>query len=463
MRAISLLLCFFLILPLIGSAAQPPDIKKEYQQAATQIVGAALVETEAYDNLDYLSNRIGNRLSGTPQLDQAIEWAVAKMKADGLENVHTEAAKVPHWVRGAESAEIVAPLHRTLSMLGLGGSVGTPPEGISAEVVQVRSYEELDKLGESVKGKIVLFNAPMRTDINPFAAYGEAVKFRGGGASHAARYGAVATLIRSVTTVSLNTPHTGAMRYDPNFPKIPAAAITLENAEQIDHLLARGEKVVVKLTMGAQTLPDVDSANVIGELRGREHPEEVVVVGGHIDSWDVGSGANDDGAGVVMAMEAVHILSRLNLRPRRTLRVVLFTNEENGLQGAAAYRTAHKAEFDKHIAAIESDAGAARPLGFSFIGKDSAFNTVQQIAALLHNLGADNISRNEAGADVSVMTNEGVPGLGLTPDPTHYFDVHHTNADTFEKINRFDLSLDVATVAVMAYVIADLPEPLSRQ
>jgi carboxypeptidase Q len=228
-------------------------------------------------------------------------------------------------------------------------------------------------------------------------------------------------------------------------------------------LLASGDKVTVNLKLGAQTLPDIESANVIAELRGRERPEEVIVISGHLDSWDVGTGAQDDGAGCVVAMEALRILAKLNLRPRRTIRVVLFTNEENGLRGGVAYGEAHKTTIDKHIAAIEADAGAARPIGFSFEGKDADFAKIQKIAPLLRSFGADNMTRGFSGADISVITGQGVPGLGLRPDPTHYFDIHHTEADTLDKIDRLDLSLNVATMAIMAYVLAEMPEPLSRQ
>lgn len=463
MRKLCSLICSLLIFSLTTSAVAQKSISQEYAPVAGQIVGSALVEGQAYEKLTYLTDRIGNRISGSAQLDQAIQWAVKTMKEDGLENVHTEPVKVPHWVRGSESAEIVAPTKHKLTILGLGGTVGTPPEGITAEVIEVKNFEELEKLGEQVKGKIVFYSYAMRKDIPSGQAYGDAVQYRGSGAIRAAKQGAVAALVRSVTTVSLSTPHTGAMRYQEDVPKIPAAAVTIENAELIHRLLAAGNRVSVTLKLGAQTLPDADSANVIGELRGREFPEEIVLVSGHIDSWDVGNGANDDGAGCVMVMEAVRTLVRLKLRPRRTIRVVLFTNEENGLKGAQAYGDAHKQEVDKHIAALESDSGAARPIGFSFSGKDTAFGIIKDIAPLLTNISADNmVSTEGAGADVSVLTKAGVPGLGFRPDGTHYFDIHHTEADTLDKINRLDLALDVAAIAVMSYVIADLPESLKR-
>ncbi len=464
MRLIVFLFCFILVGNLISVQGQDKGLGKDYAKVASQIMGTALIEGQAYEKLEYLSDNIGNRLSGSPQLNQAIEWAVNAMKADGLENVRAEAAKVPHWVRGEESAEIITPAKHKLNILGLGGTIGTVSAGITAEVVVVGNFDELDKLGEQVKGKIVLYNSPMRKDLPPGQAYGEAVRYRGIGAVRAAKYGAVAALVRSVTTVSLSTPHTGAMRYQDDTPKIPAAAVTVENAELMQRLYVKGEKIVVNLKLGAQTLPDADSANVVGEILGSEKPEEIILVSGHLDSWDVGTGSNDDGAGSVIAMEAVRTIARLKLRPKRTIRVVLFTNEENGLFGASAYRDAHKQDFDKHVAAIEADSGGTRPIGFSFKGSDRAFALVQEISTLLHNLRSDNVelSTGGVGADISVLTDTGVPSLGLRNDSSHYFDVHHTNADTFEKIDRTELSLNVATMAVMLYVLADMPKALPR-
>lgn len=447
-------LCLALCLPTVQQG-----LHQQYEKAAAQIIGTAMVDPTAYERLEYLSDQIGPRLSGSPQLEKAIQWAVEQMKADGLENVRAEPVLVPHWVRGEESGEIISPTHHKLSLMALGSSVGTPAEGVTAEVIEVTSYEELDALGEAVKGKIVLYYKPMRADLPPGQAYGDAVEFRVSGASKAARWGAQAILIRSVTTRSLSTPHTGNLRYEDGVPKIPAAALSTETADLIHRLLARGRKVVVRLKLGAQTLPDAESANVIGELRGRERPEEVVLIGGHIDSWDVGTGASDDGAGCIVAMEAVRILAKLNLRPRRTIRVVLFTNEENGLKGALNYAEKHKEEL--HIAAIESDSGAARPVGFSFTGGEKGMQVLKEIAELLKTLKADNIVKTQnAGADLTPLVRAGVPGLGLRQDSTHYFDIHHTEADTFDKVDRADLAANVAAMAVMAYVLADMPSEL---
>jgi carboxypeptidase Q len=304
------------------SLAQP--LSDNYRVAADKLIEAALADHEGYAKLSYLCDRIGNRLSGSPGLEKAIVWAAEQMRRDGLENVVTPRVRVPHWSRGAERASIVEPVNRPLTMLGLGGSIATSKNGITAQVVPVASYEELDRKGRSqVEGRIVLFNVP-------FESYGKTVVYRHGGASHAAKLGAVAALVRSITPASLQTPHTGAMEYAPDAPRIPAAAITIEDALLIQRLTDAGNKVTVHMEMEARTLGDVDSANVIGDIPGREKPEEIVVMGGHLDSWDVGAGAQDDGSGCITALQAAHLIYKLGLHPRRTLRVVFWTNEENG-------------------------------------------------------------------------------------------------------------------------------------
>ena len=362
---------------------------------------------------------------------------------------------VPHWVRGEESVEVTTPVPLKLSMLGLGNSVGTPAEGITAEVVVVRNFAELDALGERVRGKIVLYNVP-------FTTYGETVGYRHTGASRAARYGAVAILVRSVTPVSLQTPHTGSLAYDEKQPKIPAAAITIEGAELLQRFYDRGESPTVRLKMEAKFLPDAESANVIAEIKGSDKPEEVVLISGHFDSWDVGQGAHDDGGGSMIAWEAVRLLKELRLRPRRTIRVVLYTNEENGLRGGNAYRDAHRAELVNHILAIEADSGVYRPEGFGLAATapPQARANMMEIAKLLIGIRADGIAASGGGADIGPIMKEGVIGASLDVDNTHYFDIHHTQADTLDKINPQDLQFCVATMAVMAYVVADMPQSL---
>jgi carboxypeptidase Q len=432
----------------------PPTVRIDpYRDAAARIIGAALTSDRAYSRLAHLTDHIGNRLSGSKNLERAIEWAIAEMKRDELDNVRAEKVMVPHWVRGEESLEMLSPVATKLQMLGLGNSVGTPAEGIAAEAVVVRDFAELDRLGEKVRGKIVVYNAP-------YVNYGATVVYRLQGASRAARYGAVAALVRSITPVSLQTPHTGAMNYDPNQPKIPVAAVTIEVAEFLQRMNDRGDHPRLRLKMGAKFLPDAESANVIAELKGAEKPDEVILISGHFDSWDVGQGAHDDGGGCIVAWEAVRLLKELGLRPRRTIRVVLWTNEENGLRGGNAYRDAHRAEILKHVLAIESDSGVFRPEGFGLAATAplQVRSNMMEIAKLLSGIGADQIAASGGGADIGPIMREGVIGASLDVDGEHYFDTHHTTADTLDKVNPRELALCVATMAVMAYVVADLPE-----
>lgn len=437
------------------SPLPPPtvDIAK-YREPAGRIIGAALTSDHAYNRLAHLTDHIGNRLSGSENLERAIAWALSEMKSDGLDNVHAEKVMVPHWVRGEESLDLLAPVQRKLAILGLGNSIATPPEGISAEAVVVRSFDELDALGEGARGKIVVYNAP-------FVSYGETVKYRSG-ASRAARYGAVATLVRSITPVSLQTPHTGATNYDGKQPKIPTAAITIESAELLQRMNDRGEHPKLRLKMEAKFLPDAESANVIAEIKGTEKPDEVVLLSGHLDSWDVGQGAQDDGGGCIAAWEAVRLLQELGLRPRRTIRVVLYTNEENGTRGGNAYRDAHLAEIARHVLVVESDSGVFRPIGFGLAATAplQARANFQAILKLLSGIRADHVAANGGGTDIGPLTKEGALGASLDVDGTHYFDIHHTQADTLDKVNPQELALCVASMAVMAYTVADLPQRL---
>lgn len=436
----------------------PPRVKiEDYRERAARIIGAALTSDMAYRRLAWLTDRIGNRLSGSESLERAVEWAVAEMKRDKLDNVRAEKVMVPHWVRGAESLDLVSPVRKSLPMLGLGNSVGTPPEGLTAEAVVVRNFDELEALGEKVRGKIVVYNVP-------FTNYGATVQYRGIGASRAAKYGAVAAIVRSVTPVSLQSPHTGAMRYTDDQPKIPAAAVTIEGAELLQRMQERGEHPTIHLKMEAKFLPDAESANVIAEIKGREKPEEVIVIGGHLDSWDVGQGAHDDGGGVIVSWETVRLLKELGFRPRRTIRVVLFTNEENGVRGGNGYHDAHKSELANHVLAIESDSGVFRPTGFGLSEKATpqARADFVEIAKLLSGIRADRIAPDGEGTDIGPMMREGVTGASLDVDGTHYFDIHHTHADTFDKVNPQELAACVAAMAVMAYVVADMPERLDK-
>jgi len=440
------------------SAAQPQAVTSldPYRDPASRLVGAALGDTAAWQRLAELTDTFGHRLSGSTSLEEAIAWAVAEMTRDGLQNVRAEKVMVPHWVRGRERADLVAPVRHPLVMLGLGNSVGTPPEGIEAEAVVVRSFEELDARGASLTGKIVVYNVA-------FTGYGPTVQYRGAGASRAAAYGAVAMLLRSVGQPGLRTPHTGAMNYAIDQPRIPAAAITNEDADRLQRLQDRGQKLVVRLSMEAQMLPDAESANVVAEIVGRERPDEVVVLGCHFDSWDVGTGATDDGGGCIASWEAVRLMKTLGLRPRRTVRVVLFTNEENGSRGGLGYRDQHQAELANHVLMMETDGGVFRPLGFGFSGSDAARATVKDIATLLVGVGATRIGVSGGGADIGPSVQAAkIPSMSLDVDGSLYFTIHHTPADTIDQIEPTDLARCVAALAVMGYVVADLPQRLGR-
>lgn len=460
MNNASIIRLFLLALPALAlfstlAPAQTPSIAARYRAPADSLINAALRDSAAYNRTALLVDRFGARFSGTPELEASIDWILQEMRRDGLENVRGEPVMVPRWVRGAESAELVSPRRHKLPILGLGGSIGTPPGGITAPVLVVGSFEELERRKNEAKGRIVVWNVP-------FTTYGETVRYRSTGAVAAARAGAVASLVRSVASFSMQTPHTGAMRYDTSVAQIPAAAITVEDAMMLARMQQRGERLVVNLRMSARTLPDAQSRNVVAEIRGREKPEEVVVLGGHIDSWDVGQGAMDDAGGSVAAWEAVRLMKVLGLRPRRTVRVVLWTNEENGLRGANAYRDRHRDQLANHILAMESDAGTFKPTGFGFAGSDSAFAIIQQIGTLLERIEAGRIVRGGGGADIGPIMALGVPGMGLNVDGTRYFWYHHTDADTIDKLDPREMALCTAAMAVMAYVVADMPERLPQ-
>jgi hypothetical protein len=382
--------------------------------------------------------------------------------------VRTIPVKVPHWVRGLESAEMLEPLRKPLFMLGLGGSVATPADGITADVVAVSNFDELEKLGRpAVEGKIVVYDAP-------FVSYGQTVVYRSNGASRAARLGAVAALVRSITPRTLRDPHTGAMQYSASDPRIPTAAVSVEDAMWMHALTRAGQRVRVHLSMEAHMEPDADSADVMGEIVGREKPDEVVVIGGHIDSWDVGQGAHDDGGGIMAALEAAALIKKLGLQPRRTIRLVFWTNEENGGRGGVAYRDWAGTQAGKHVAAIEMDGGAEKPIGFDLaVGRRQPRGVSQSsprtgipadflqrasaIGGLLKRIDASRIEPGEGEADIEPLMADGVPGFGLRTVETHYFDYHHSQADTFDKIVPEDFKRCAAAMAVMGYLLADLP------
>jgi carboxypeptidase Q len=453
-----LALCFWL---LAATAGATDSEAARYRSAASRLVGASLVEGQAYALAQHLCDGIGPRLSGSAGLEAAVAAMAERLRGMGLET-RTEPVMVPHWVRGEETAMLTSPSRQKLAVTALGGSVGTPPGGVSASVVEVASLEELRALGpEKVHGKIVLFNKAIAPG-SGFEGYSAVTPLRGGGPSEAARLGAVATLVRSLGTYSLRVPHTGGMRYAPDAPRVPAAAVTAEDADLLHRLLADGQVVSVRLVLGCQTLPDAESANVVADLVGREKPEEIVLLGAHLDSWDLGTGAIDDAAGVGIVVDAVRLMKATGLVPRRTVRVVLYTNEENGLRGGRAYAALHADELPRHVAAIEADSGAGAPLGFAVHAGAGGLAVAGEIAGLLQILGVDSVRDGSEGADISALKTGGVPRLGLLQDERHYFDWHHTPADTFDKINPREIAESTAAVAVMAYVLAEREDVLPR-
>jgi carboxypeptidase Q len=423
---------------------------------AERLMQEAQRDQFAWNRLAELTDTYGARFSGSDNLARAIVWATETMKKDGLENVRTERVMVPRWVRGSESLEMMSPPQHDIPMLGLGGSVGTPATGIEADVLVVKSFDELDRRSAEAKGKIVLFNAA-------YTSYGQTNAYRTGGASAAARHGAVASLVRSIGPVGLRTPHTGNMSYAEGVTRIPAAAITAEDAERMQRLADRAVPIRVRLKMDARFEDDVESFNVVGEIRGSELPDEIVLVGGHFDSWDVGTGASDDGVGCIVTWEAARLMQKLGIRPRRTVRVVLFTNEENGIRGGNAYRDAHLQEARQHVLAIESDSGVFAPARLGFTGPPDAVKMMNDIGTLLAPLGLQNIGQGGGGADIGPIATAGkVPMLAYQGDATRYFTIHHTPADTVDRIAPDEVSKAAAALAVVTYVVADARERLPR-
>jgi carboxypeptidase Q len=469
-----LLLGSLLALNLMAQSASRPKsadwtFSPELIHDLITIRDAALADDYAFRQVAHLTENIGPRPSGSAQAQQAAQYVAEEMRKLGLE-VRLEEVKVPHWVRGSETAELVEfpgqvpKTSQKIVVTALGGSTATPADGITAEVVVVRNFEELSALGRSkVAGKIVLFNFPFDTKKAAAGyaldAYGEAVVYRGAGAKTAAELGAVASLVRSVGGAEYRLPHTGF-----STPAgIPAGAVAAEDAELVSDLAAQG-KVRMRLVLTPQSLPDTTGYNVVADLRGSEHPEQVVVASGHLDSWDLGTGAIDDGAGVAVAMETAQLLQTLHLRPKRTIRVIAWVDEESGGRGRQAYTAAHSAEFANHVAAIESDLGAAHPLGFNVKMSAQAMEALKPVQKILESFGANLIKvvPFSPGADISSMSQAGVPALGIMQDGRTYFNYHHTAADTLDKIDPAELRENAAAMAVMGYALACAAQPLPR-
>jgi carboxypeptidase Q len=453
-------------------SATPPVFSEQTLSELKQLQKGALESDYAYRQVAHLANNIGPRLSGSAQAAKAVEYVAAELKALGCD-VQLEKVMVPHWVRGEETAALVQfpgqPSNTTqkIVLCALGGSVPTPNEGIEAEVIAVKNFDELKSMPrEKVAGKIVLFNYPfdkqMAAEGRSFKAYGEAVVYRGEGPSAAARQGAVACLIRSVGSADYRLPHTGLTDYAKDAPKIPAGAVTAEDADLIVDLLRQGP-VKMKLILTPQTLPDAESANVIADIKGSEHPEQVVIVSGHLDSWDLGTGAIDDGAGVAVSMETANLIQKLGLKPKRTIRVIAWMNEENGEAGSKQYAKDHGKEIANHFAAMETDGGAGHPIGVNIKGNPEVKKTFAPVAAILQESGAGILDLVEhCGADIEPLENAGVPAFSPIQDSRFYFNYHHTAADTLDKVVPKELAENSAVVAVVAYALANMERSLPR-
>ncbi len=430
----------------------------QQQDLASRIVEFELEHGQASAILQDLTRTAPHRLSGSEGADTAVRWALAKMAAIGVENVRAETCMVPRWERGKTCKVEIGPEggRQAIPALALGGSIGTALGGIEGEVVVVRSFQALEDLGDQVQGKIVLFNRPMpRALMSTFQAYGQTVGQRTQGAVLAAEQGAIAAIVRSMTTAVDDIPHTGVMHYREGKRKIPTAAISTRGADEIAGRIRRGEKVVLRLEMDCRNLPDKESANVVGELRGRERPEEIVLIGGHLDGWDVGEGAHDDGAGVTHCLEAIHILRTLRQQPKRTIRVVLFMNEENGLRGARAYEAAHRGEMKQHVAAIESDRGGFTPRGFTTSARGQEFLDLKALTDPLRPFEMGALIQGGGGADIAPLGPHGTTLFGLIPSSHRYFDYHHSERDRFEAVNERELALGAAAMAWMAWSLAE--------
>ena len=426
-----------------------------------------LTNGKAYDNLHYLTKQIGGRLSGSPQMVKAEKWGVALMKESGADKAWLQECTVPHWVRGGkDKAEVsynsaskgarnLLVNKKELDVLALGNSEGTKNKNITANVVLVNSFEELEKKKDSVKGKIVFYNYKFNpTFVKTFQSYGDAVQYRGAGASRAAKYGALGVIVRSMSHSADNNPHTGSLRYDTTLPKIPAMAIGLRDADWLSNQVMNNKVMSVTIKSNAHFLPDTIGHNVIGELRGSEFPDEIITIGGHLDSWDPAEGAHDDGAGCVQTVEMLRAFKALGYKPKRTIRFVLFANEENGLRGSNKYAEEAKAKNEKHIFALESDAGGFTPRGFSFGGSSEQLKKLQSWVPLLYPYGVYEITDGGGGADIGPLNRIfKTPVAELGPDSQRYFDYHHARNDVFENVNKRELELGAVNMAALIYLI----------
>ncbi len=448
-KIILLFISFIWTIPGFAQTEDSLFIRKIYDEI--------LSKGEAYQTLSHLTKKIGSRLSGSEGAAKAVVFTQKTMENYGFDRVFLQDVMVPHWVRGEKETAYILKNGQKINVpiAALGGSVSTPKSGIRAKIIEVKNFEELKSLGETkIKGKIVLFNRPMdATKINTFDAYSGAVNQRGNGASEAAKYGAVGAIVRSMTTLKDDFPHTGGMRYATGIPMIPTAAISTNGAELISRLLKEDNNLEFFFKQSCETLPDAPSHNVVGEIKGTEKPEEILVVGGHLDSWDLGEGAQDDGAGCVQSIEALRALKALGYRPKRTIRVVMFMNEENGLRGGTKYADLAKINTEKHLAAIESDNGGFTPRGFGMVGTNEQITKITQFKALLAPYGLHEIGKGSGGADIGPLASQGTLLIGFKPDSQRYFDYHHASNDTLEAVNERELNLGAASMASVLYLL----------
>ena len=421
-----------------------------------RVANEILTNGQAYNNLRVLTKTIGGRLAGSPQMYQAEDWGFKALQTAGSDNTWKQACMVPHWVRGGtdQAQALTAEGKRKLDVVALGNSIGTGKQGLKSEVLMVQSFEELDAKKDQVAGKIVFFNYPFNnTMVRTFEAYGDASKYRGQGPSRAAKYGAVGVIVRSMSHSTDNHPHTGATRYDSLYNKIPAVAIGLQDANWLAERIASSPVQVSMKTLGT-FLPDVEGHNVIGELKGTEFPNEIITVGGHLDSWDNCEGAHDDGAGCVQTIEVLRAFKAIGYQPKRTIRFVLFANEENGLRGGAKYAEEAKAKGEKHIFALESDAGGFSPRAFGFTMSDEQFQKVSAWRSLIAPYGCSEFSMGGGGADIGPLNRTfKTPLAGLQPDSQRYFDYHHARNDTFEAVNKRELELGAVNMAALILLV----------
>uniref|UniRef100_A0A0N8EUW2 Carboxypeptidase Q n=1 Tax=Heterocephalus glaber TaxID=10181 RepID=A0A0N8EUW2_HETGA len=437
------------------------EVKEEiasYQDVAKAIINLAVhgkYQNRSYERLALLVDTVGPRLSGSKNLEKAIQIMYKNLQEDGLENVHLEPVRIPHWERGEESAVMLAPRIHRMAILGLGSSIGTPPEGITAEVLVVTSFDELQRRASEARGKIVVYN-------QPYISYSMTVQYRVRGAVEAAKVGASASLIRSVASFSIYSPHTGMQKYQAGVPKIPTACITVEDAEMLSRMALHGNKIVIQLKMAAKSYPDTDSFNTVAEITGSKYPEQVVLVSGHLDSWDVGQGAMDDGGGAFISWEALSLIKDLGLRPKRTLRLVLWTAEEQGGVGAFQYYQLHKINISNYSLVMESDQGTFLPTGLQFTGSEKARAIMEEVMSLLQPLNITQVFRDAEGTDINFWIQAGVPGASLCDDLYKYFYFHHSHGDTMTVMDPKQMNIAAALWAVVSYVIADMEEMLPR-